>query len=352
MPVLPYLTPLGFLALVPLGAWLGGAWTFAAAVAIPLALTAFDALLGKERKAVPRRACPALPWLPRIYVVAQLATTAWLALRIAGGGTSPVEAVGLTVSNGVATGVFGLVAAHEMIHDRSRGDRALGLMLLGSVLYMHFSISHVRGHHRHAATQADPTTARVGESLYAFLPRSLAGQFRDAWRGEAGRGGRCIGYLAIQLAMALAIASASLAALGFVLANAVLAILLLETFNYVAHYGLSRRMGADGTVEPLGPQHSWNSANRMNNAALFNMGRHSDHHLHGDRSYDRLEPIEGTPELPSGYAAAMLTALVPPFWRRAMDWRVSNARASAERAPTGRPSGLFPPIAEFAEGSR
>jgi alkane 1-monooxygenase len=52
------------------------------------------------------------------------------------------------------------------------------------------------------------------------------------------------------------------------------------------------------------------------------MGRHSNHHTQPARRYDRLEPIAGEAELPFGYAGAMLTALVPPLWRRVMDGRV------------------------------
>ena len=95
--------------------------------------------------------------------------------------------------------------------------------------------------------------------------------------------------------------------------------------------GLQREMAPDGCFEPLGPQHSWNSGNRMNNAALFNMGRHSDHHCNGTRHFQQLRPIEGAPELPSGYAAAMLTALVPRAWRRVMDPRANAVRNEAGR---------------------
>jgi alkane 1-monooxygenase len=118
------------------------------------------------------------------------------------------------------------------------------------------------------------------------------------------------------------------------LAVAVVAVVLLESFNYIAHYGLSRSVGSDGYSERLGPQHSWNSARRMNNAALFNMGRHSDHHRRTTRSYERLEAVCGAAELPSGYAAALLTALVPPLWRRVMDRRA--AAISDQLTSTGR----------------
>jgi alkane 1-monooxygenase len=64
----------------------------------------------------------------------------------------------------------------------------------------------------------------------------------------------------------------------------------------------------------------------MNNASLFNMGRHSDHHRRITQSYERLEPLSEESQLPSGYAAALLTALVPPLWRRMMDPRVISVR--------------------------
>jgi alkane 1-monooxygenase len=137
-------------------------------------------------------------------------------------------------------------------------------------------------------------------------------------------GNRMIVYLAIEALLFVGIALVSLRALAFLVAVAVVAVALLESFNYVAHYGLVRRAGADGHPERLSPEHSWNSSRRMNNAALFNMGRHSDHHRHTTRAYQELEPLPAAAELPSGYAAALLTALVPPLWRRVMDPRAKG----------------------------
>lgn len=330
MASLRYLVPFGFLALLAVGALLGGGWTLAAAIAIALGLAALDSAFGKEIR--PPDADDAFGRLPEAYVVLQLAITAWIAGQIGAGTTTVLETIGLTLSTGLATGVFGLSAAHELVHGRERSQRALGLLFLASVFYMHFRIAHIYGHHRRAATFEDPVSARYGESLYAFLARSVAGQFREAWDYEARRQrragrtvfslrNRMVGYLAIEAAIIAGLASVSAVALAFVLVNAALAIVLLETFNYVAHYGLSR-----GPAGKLGPEHSWNSANRMNNAALFNMGRHSDHHRHGAHPYGALKPIGEAPELPAGYASAMLTALLPPLWRRVMDPRVAASR--------------------------
>lgn len=327
MARLRYLTPFVFLALLPLGGWLGGAWTFLAAAATPLCLTSFDAIFGEDEEIATSASSRISRWLPKAYGILQLAANAYAAALVANPATGLLEAAGLTFSAGVTTGVFGFVAAHEMIHSRDARERALGLALLGSVLYMHFRIAHVYGHHRRAATRDDPATARLGEGLYAFLWRSIAGQFREAWEFDASRRQRrMIRYVAIEAAFLVVLALVGWRVLAFVIAVAFIAVVLLESFNYVAHYGLERRIGANGRAERLSPQHSWNSARRMNNASLFNMGRHSDHHRRITQSYEGLELLSGESQLPSGYAAALLTALVPPLWRRVMDPRVAGVR--------------------------
>ena len=335
---LKYLTPFAFLALVPLGGWLGGAWTFAAAAATPLCLTAFDALFGDDERRSDAPDVAGAMWLPKIYIVLQLATTAWAVAWVSRPSATWLELAGLAVSCGVVTGVFGFVAAHELIHSRERRERAIGLTLLATLLYMHFRIAHVQGHHVRAATEEDPASARLGEGLYTFLLRSVAGQLREAWGFEAERrrraglpvagfGNRLIGYLVVEGAFLGSLALVGSRALVFVLVVAAIAVMLLESFNYVAHYGLSRRPAADGRQERLGPHHSWNSSRRMNNAALFNMGRHSDHHRRMVRPYQELEPVTGSAILPSGYAAALLMALLPPLWMRVMDPRAKAVMA-------------------------
>ena len=336
-----YLTPFAFLALFVLGGWIGGAWSFLGAVATPLCLAGLDALFGADEEAPDDARAERLRRLPRVYILLQLAANAWAAVRVADPATDLVDCVGLALSAGVTTGVFGFVAAHEMIHSRERSDRAFGLTLLGSVLYMHFRIAHVHGHHVRAGTRADPATARLGEGLYRFWLRSIGGQVQEAWAFEArrrrrrgepvlGAGNPMVAFAAVELLFLIVVAFVSLRALAFVVAVAAIAVLLLETFNYVAHYGLERGIGEDGRLERLAPHHSWNSSRRMNNAALLNMGRHSDHHRHMARAYAALEPVSGAAELPSGYAAALLTALIPPVWKRAMDPR---AKAAAKPRP-------------------
>jgi alkane 1-monooxygenase len=326
-------TPFLYLALVVVGLALGGAWTFLLLLALPLTLVALDWALGSEDPESLAGAPLAHRLLPWLYIPAQLAVTIWAGVRISSPACDLAEAIGLTASVGIAGGVFGFLSAHEMIHSRRRAERALGLVMLAALLDMRFAISHVHGHHRLAATYDDPATARRGESLYAFLVRSLVGQARDAWAFEAGRqrragnspfgfGNRVIVYALIETTLTVEVSLASPRALAFFLAQAALAIFLLEAFNYVAHYGLYRKLQPNGRLEPLSPRHSWSTARRMNNAALFNMGRHADHHRFSARPYHQLEILPGSSELPCGYAGVLLMALVPPLWRKVMDPRV------------------------------
>lgn len=327
---LAYAPPFLFLGTAPAGFLAGGAWAFLTALSMPLALCGLDAAFGRERRVEGRAETPAYRLLPWLYIAAQLAVTLWAAIQVADPRTPGLEALGLTVSTGLTAGVFGILAAHEMVHSRSGLERAWGLSLLASVGYMHFRIAHIHGHHRRAATPEDPATARRGESAYAFLVRTVIGQAGEAWAFEAarlklrGRGpfslrNRMVVYLLVEATLAAAAGVlGGWRALAFLASQAALAVVLLELFNYIAHYGLMRRPG-----ERLGPRHSWNAARRMNNAALFNMGRHSDHHRHPARPYQRLDADPGAPQLPAGYAGAILMALVPPLWRRVMDPRAA-----------------------------
>jgi len=119
--------------------------------------------------------------------------------------------------------------------------------------------------------------------------------------------------------------------LAFFALQAIIAIIVLELFNYIAHYGLMRA-ATDHRFEPLGDQHSWNSSNALANLVIFNMGRHSDHHRHPAHSYERLTAITGTPELPAGYAGSILLALVPPLWHRLMDAQLDGLNEGGARA--------------------
>jgi alkane 1-monooxygenase len=264
--------------------------------------------------------------VPFVYVPVQLGVIVWSVTQAGDAGGSGFVALALAL--GITTGVFGVLAAHELVHNPRRVSQFVGVAMLTGMSYRHFRVAHVFGHHRAAATEQDPASARLGENVYRFLVRSIAGQWLDAWRIERlrlGATGKSL-YRHCLLGDAVAMASIYLAIFLVIGANGVflfaaqsaVGIVVLETFNYVAHYGLKRDCGALG-YEPFGAAHSWNSSNGFANALIFNMGHHSRHHARPTAQYQTLEHDEQASELPLGYAASMLLALIPPLWHQIMD---------------------------------
>jgi alkane 1-monooxygenase len=275
-----------------------------------------------------------LRWVLRAFVPVELALLAaggWAALQADWAG---VLSVGLAA--GFVTGAQGITFAHELGHSRHRADRALGWVLMTLVGYPQFMVEHYRGHHVRAATREDPASARAGESLWAFLPRTLAGSLRSAWTLEARQLQRLqrswwrsplpwCSAAAVAWLLALAAAGAW-KLLAFWIVQSVFAVWLLETVNYIEHYGLQRRTQADGRPEPFGVAHAWNADHALSNSLLANLQRHSDHHLHAWKPFAELQPLPG-PQLPTGYAGCILLAAVPPLWFMVMEPRLAAGTA-------------------------
>ncbi len=302
---------------------------------------------------------PAYRWVLRIHVGLQAGLLALAlvlagpavseALRAGGAGLAAGVVLSLGLAVGLVSGSQGITYAHELGHSRSRGDRLLAWLLMGSVAYSHFMVEHYRGHHVRVATDADPASAPAGMSLWRFLPRTLLGSWRSAWALERqGRRARRLPLARSPLvwAQALQVAFAGLllavlgpAALAVWLVQAAYAVFLLETINYIEHYGLRRRE-RHGRPEPFAAVHAWNADRPLTNLLVANLQRHSDHHLHPHRPYETLRPLP-SPQLPSGYAGCIFLALWPPVWFRLMHPRLqawsgdAAAPADAQRISAG-----------------
>ena len=266
----------------------------------------------------------------RLYVPLQLAlqlSAAWIALH-----SSWPVALGLALSVGFVAGAQGITVAHELGHSRHRLDRFLGWVLMSSVCYAHFMVEHYRGHHPRAATPDDPASAHLGESLWHFLPRTLWGGLRSAWALESRQleqfkrswaGSPLVWSLAVQMLLMLAAAWAGPTLLLFWLVQAAFAVWLLETVNYIEHYGLQRGHSG-GRREAFGAMHAWNADHLVSNSLLINLQRHSDHHMHPWKPYASLQRLAPTPQLPTGYAGCLAIAAIPPLWFRVMHPRLGS----------------------------
>jgi alkane 1-monooxygenase len=336
-------------AQMPLAAWLSAhsslpnAMCWFPLVFLFVLLPAFDYLLGHDPANVPaeeERATALNPWFRVLTLLAlpvQVALLAWSGWWFAHAQLSLVGAAGWLLSQGLVGGILAINTAHELIHKDGRLERVAGGLLLTSVGYHGFKVEHLRGHHVHVATPEDASSARLGQSLWNFLPRALWRNTRSAWALEAARL-RGLGRawfsprneLLWWTALWLLGACAFYAWLGprgllFFLAQGLFAAGALEIINYVEHYGLQRARGADGRYERTTHRHSWNSDYSLSNLMLFQLQRHSDHHAFPKRRYAILRHQPEAPQLPGGYSAMFVLALCPPLWRRVIDPRVPAA---------------------------
>jgi len=258
-----------------------------------------------------------------------------LGAHAAGGGTlAAYEIVGMTCSVGIIVGTIGINVAHELGHRHHPFDQFMARVLLLSALYLHFNIEHNRGHHKNVATNEDPASARYGESLYAFWLRSVTGGYLNAWRLERERLERqnlpvwswrneMVRFTFFEIAYLLTVGLLyGWWMTGFAVAIAVFGFLLLESVNYIEHYGLRRQKLPSGRYEPVKPWHSWNSNHEVGRIFLYELTRHSDHHYKATRKYQVLRHFEESPQLPFGYPTSIILSLAPPLWFGVMNGRV------------------------------
>jgi alkane 1-monooxygenase len=272
-------------------------------------------------------------WCTYLYLPVQYAGLIFACWLWAHGHLSTIDKVGLALTVAMVSGIA-INTAHELGHKRASLERWLSRIALAQSGYGHFYIEHNRGHHVRVATPEDPASARLGESFYAFLPRTVIGSLRSAWELEQVRLERLerspwsprndiLGAWSMTVVLfAALVAVFGLTVLPYLVIQAVIGFCLLEVVNYLEHYGLLRQRRPDGRYERTRPEHSWNSNNVASNVLLYHLQRHSDHHANPTRRFQALRHFDEAPQLPTGYAGMIMLALVPPLWRRVMDPRL------------------------------
>jgi len=251
-----------------------------------------------------------------------------------------IEYVGRILTMGIACVSLGINVGHELGHRAKPFERVLAKMLLLSTLYMHFIIEHNRGHHKRVATHEDPASARYGEMIYTFMLRSVIFGYISAWKLEAAKleskgwsfwswRNEMIRFQLIQIGLVALIyyGFGLIGMLSFIVAGT-FGFLMLETINYVEHYGLRRKKNEDGVYEKILPVHSWNSNHYVGRILLFEISRHSDHHYKSSRKYQVLRHFDEAYQMPTGYPGMIMLALVPPIWFYIMHRHIAKLQAA------------------------
>jgi alkane 1-monooxygenase len=247
-----------------------------------------------------------------------------------------LDIIGRVGGMGMLCGVFGINVAHELGHRNNTYEQWLAKILLLTSMYSHFFIEHNKGHHKNVATPKDPSSARYNEWVYAFYIRTISLTYAHAWKisaDEVKKKGKSFFSLnnemlvlqLLQLTLIVIIGVCfSWVGILYFLAAAFIGILLLETVNYIEHYGLQRKKTSETSFERTMPHHSWNSNHVLGRIMLFELTRHSDHHYMASRKYQILKHHVETPQLPTGYPGSMLLALVPPIWFAVMNNQIKK----------------------------
>lgn len=244
------------------------------------------------------------------------------------------ERIGKIIAMSISCGVIGINVAHELGHRINKSEQAMAIALLSTSLYAHFFVEHNKGHHKHVSTPQDPSSARYNEPIYVYYFRTIIGTCISAWRiqmQELKQSGSHFFSTKNTLAWLFLYEGALLLLIGyfagvtvlmFFILAAIGGFLLLESVQYIEHYGLQRSLKQSGQFERVMPWHSWNSDHIFGRMVLYELTRHSDHHYLASRKYQILRHHDEAPQLPMGYPAMILLALIPPAFFYLMNPRV------------------------------
>jgi alkane 1-monooxygenase len=244
------------------------------------------------------------------------------------------EIIGLVFTLGIILSVNGINVGHELGHRQKTNERFIGKALLLPSMYMHFYIEHNYGHHLHAATPEDPATAKYNQSIYSFWITSTIRQYISAWKIQNkllknnklpiySYKNDMFWYIIFQASYLIVIALFfSVTTMLFALSAGIVGFILLETVNYIEHYGLLRLKTKSGRYERVKEIHSWNSNHVIGRIVLYELTRHSDHHFKTSKKYQVLDCHDESPQMPFGYPTSMVIAMCPPLWFNIMNKRI------------------------------
>lgn len=278
-----------------------------------------------------------------VWAIVQTLMMFWLVYLFATIEINIEYIIPMVMNTMIMNGGVGIVVAHELGHKNNKLDKYLAKLLLIQVFYGHFTVKHNRGHHLNVGTPLDTATSRLDQTYYSFWKQSVLKGFTSAIEIENeylktkkikkslfnhevyySVFFSCLFLFLSSLIVYVFNEQMLLSYLVFFLAQTFLSVSLLESVEYIEHYGIIRNLKEDNTYEKTNATHSWNANFIISNYFLFQLQRHSDHHLYATKNYQILKQYNESPQLPNGYPAMVLLTLLPPIWFKIMNKRVTT----------------------------
>jgi alkane 1-monooxygenase len=173
MPLFTIATLSPFALLICGSIW-GNPWAWMAVLYVTMLIFALDRWVPRALvNADPEAEFPGSEALPRVLGYAHFIGLGLAIWAVAG---NPALALGervlVALAAGLMLGQISHPVAHELIHRPSRSARLMGRLIYTSILFGHHASAHLRVHHVHVGSRADPNSARWGEGFYRFVIRA------------------------------------------------------------------------------------------------------------------------------------------------------------------------------------
>jgi alkane 1-monooxygenase len=201
---------------------------------------------------------------------------------------------------------------HELIHSNHLLIRRTGHALYIMFGYGSFPFEHQR-HHKRAGDSTDDV-ADKNQSVYTYFAHEIH---------KTNFNTRYITSLLAMMFLSYLIGNEN--GLFLFLMTSVSVWILLQTINYVQHYGL--RAGGHAFAQ----NHAWIDPCPLMNILLFSITRHSEHHRRPLARYWTLNIPFRSPVLPQSYSTMLILALIPPLWFAVMNPRLDRIVATASK---------------------
>ncbi len=236
-------------------------------------------------------------------------------------------------------GSIALTICHEYFHKESSVEKNIARFFGSLEFWSVHEYEHLFYHHHPdiSCTPDDSSHARINQSIYSYVYHAIIHNYRYAWEKQKElcrlsgipffhiSKNPLLKWLSVSVIMtALIDGFFGYKSALFFLAQAALSTLMFVASTYNQHYGLTRRLKADGTYEEFTFMNVWAFNHFISSKQSFNATHHAHHHLFQLCRYPHLKVLSKGPLYPFGLSATFLLSLIPSLWYRVVNPRIKE----------------------------